>query len=222
MGKQIIYIVEDDEGIQEVYDGAFEGLYDVKLYSCGADFFADFRIKRPDLVILDIMLPDMDGYSVLQQIRSADQQVPVIMVSAKSDEISYVKGLNKGADGYIKKPFSVLELLACVKANLRRANLYISAADGFVVDSNLYKIFYKDADLGLTLKEFMLLKTLIGKSGSTVTRDDLFREGWGEEFIRETRTLDMHVASIREKIKNAGGPDCIVTVRGIGYRYENK
>lgn len=222
MEKQLIYIVEDDEGIREVYEGAFDGLYDVRSFACGADFFTDFRAKRPSLVILDVMLPDMDGYEILQKIRSEDQRVPVIMVSAKSDEISCAKGLNKGADDYIKKPFSVLELLATVKANLRRANLYVSCADGFVVDNNVYKIFYKDVDLMLTLKEFILLKTLIGKSGETITREDLFRAGWGEDYMGETRTLDMHVASVREKIKNAGGPDCIVTVRGIGYRYENK
>ncbi len=222
MNKQLIYIVEDDDGIREVYEGALGDDYDVRLFYNGAQFFTAFKQTTPDIIILDLMLPDMDGYEILQNIRSVDQQVPIIIVSAKSDEISYVKGLNKGADDYIKKPFSVLELLACVKANLRRANLHVSSSGGFFVDSNLYKVFYNDKDLGLTLKEFMLLKSLIANAGVTVTREALFKEAWKEDFMGETRTLDMHIASLRDKIKKAGGADCIVTVRDVGYRYENK
>lgn len=101
----------------------------------------------------------------------------------------------------------MLELLACVKANLRRANLHVSSSGGFFVDSNLYKVFYNDKDLGLTLKEFMLLKSLIANVGVTVTREALFKEAWKEDFMGETRTLDMHIASLRDKIKKAGGAD---------------
>ncbi len=220
--KELIYIVEDDEGIREVYEGAFDGVYEVKTFENGKDFFACFESKRPDLVILDIMLPDMDGFAILSSIREVDEKVPVICVSAKSDEISFVKGLNKGADDYMAKPFSVLELMARVKTNLRRAKLYITAVDGFSIDNNLYKAFYADKDLLLTVKEFKLLKLLIGKAGVTIEREELFREVWGEDFMGESRTLDMHVASLRDKIKQAGGKDCIVTVRGIGYRFENK
>ncbi len=220
--KELIYVVEDDEGIREVYDGAFDGTYQMKAFDNGKDFFEAFHTKKPDLIILDIMLPDMDGFTILSKIREIDGKVPVICVSAKSDEISFVKGLNKGADDYMSKPFSVLELLARVKTNLRRAKLYITSANGFSIDNNLYKAFYNDKDLELTLKEFKLLKILIGKAGVTVEREELFNEVWGESFMGETRTLDMHVASLREKIKKAGGKDCIITVRGIGYRFENK
>ncbi len=220
--KEMIYIVEDDEGMQEVYEGAFEENYETRIFDNGKDFLSAFALKKPDLVILDIMLPEMDGFTVLTRIRELDERVPVICVSAKADEISFVKGLNKGADDYIAKPFSVLELLARVKTNLRRAKLYVTNADGFVIDNNLYKAFYNDKDLGLTVKEFKLLKLLVGKAGMTVTREELFREVWGEDYMGETRTLDMHVASIREKIKNAGGKNGIVTVRGVGYRFENK
>ena len=222
MSKKLIYVVEDDEGIREVYEGALEDEYLLKIYENGKDFLADFVMQRPSLVILDIMLPDMDGYTILTKIREMDERVPVIIVSAKSDEISFVKGLNKGADDYMSKPFSVLELLARIKTNLRRANLYVTKSDGFIVDNNLYKIFYNDKDLSLTLKEFNLLKLLISKAGVTIERDELFREVWGEDYFGETRTLDMHIASLREKIKQAGGNDCIVTVRGVGYRYQNK
>ena len=220
--KELIYIVEDDEGIQEVYEGAFEDVYETKIFSNGADFFKVFEKERPELVILDIMLPDMDGYTILTKIREIDERLPVICVSAKSDEISFVKGLNKGADDYMAKPFSVLELLARVKTNLRRTKLYVTNADGFTIDSNLYKAFYKGVDLGLTIKEFKLLKLLIGKVGVTIEREDLFKEVWGEDFMGESRTLDMHIAALREKIKQAGGKDGIVTVRGVGYRFENK
>ena len=218
----LIYIVEDDEGIQEVYEGAFEDSYEVYMFDNGSDFLEQFNKKRPDLVILNIMLPDMDGYKILTKIREEDEKTPVIIVSAKSDEISFVKGLNKGADDYMAKPFSILELMARVKTNLRRASLYVVSADGFVVDNNTYKVTYNGEDLGLTLKEFKLLKLLIGKNGVTVEREELFREVWGDNFVGETRTLDMHIATLREKIKNIKGSDSIVTVRGIGYRFENK
>lgn len=220
--KELIYIVEDDEGMQEVYEGAFEESYEAKIFENGKDFFDVFNVKKPDLVILDIMLPIMDGFTILTKIREVDEKIPIICVSAKSDEISFVKGLNKGADDYMAKPFSVLELLARVKTNLRRAKLYITNADGFSIDNNVYKAFYNEKDLGLTIKEFKLLKILIGKAGVTVEREELFRDVWGDDFMGETRTLDMHIAAIREKIKQSGGKDCIVTVRGIGYRFENK
>ena len=223
MDKPLIYIVEDDEGICEVYEGAFELDYQTRFFENGASFFLALEQVKPSLVILDIMLPDMDGYTILSKIRELDERLPVIIVSAKSDEISFVKGLNKGADDYMAKPFSIMELLARVKASLRRANLYTSrTANGFYVDSNLYKAFYNDKDLGLTLKEFMLLKLLINRAGITIERETLFCEVWGESFIGETRTIDMHIASLREKIREAGGEDNIVTVRGVGYRYENK
>lgn len=222
MDNSLIYVVEDDEGIQEVYEGAFEDSYRTRMFSSGGDFFEAFAKERPDIIILDIMLPDMDGYSILSRIRETDERVPVIIVSAKSDEISFVKGLNKGADDYMSKPFSILELLARVKTNLRRANLYVTAAGGFSVDNNTYRILYRQNDLKLTLKEFKLLKILIGKAGVTVDRESLFCEVWGENFMGETRTLDTHIATLRDKIKSAGGQgECIVTVRGIGYRFEN-
>ena len=220
--EALIYIVEDDEGIRELYDGAFEGVFATKMFENGHDFFECFEKARPSLVILDIMLPDMDGYAILSKIREIDEKMPVIIVSAKSDEISAVKGLNKGADDYMSKPFSVLELIARVKTNLRRANLYVTNQNGFVVDNNVYKIFYEGKDLGLTLKEFKLLKLLISKAGVTVEREELFREVWGDGFMGETRTLDMHVAQLRDKIKANGGGDVIVTVRGIGYRFERQ
>lgn len=218
--EELIYIVEDDEGLRELYEGAFEGVYRTMLFENGKDFFCQFEKTRPDLIILDIMLPDMDGYTILTKIREIDEKIPVLIVSAKSDEISAVKGLNKGADDYISKPFSVLELIARIKTNIRRANLYIKSQKGFVIDNNVYKIFFEGRDLGLTLKEFKLLKMLIAHAGVTVEREDLFREVWGENFMGETRTLDIHISQLRDKITECGGGDVIITVRGIGYRFE--
>ncbi len=222
MGRPMIYVVEDDEGICEVYTGAFEDLYDVRVFETGADFFAAFATRVPDLVLLDIMLPDMDGYTILQKIREKDARLPVIIVSAKADEVSFVRGLNKGADDYMAKPFSILELMARVKTNLRRASLAVTANGGFTVDYNTYKILFRGKDLSLTLKEYRLLSLLIARAGVTVPREELFSDVWGEDYMGETRTLDMHIATLREKIKAVGGYDPIVTVRGVGYRFEAK
>lgn len=222
MSKDLIYVVEDDEGMQEVYEGAFEEAYDARIFPDGDAFFAAFDRKKPDLIVLDIMLPGKDGFTILSEIRNKDEKVPVLCVSAKSDEVSKVKGLSRGADDYIAKPFSVLELLARVKTNLRRSKLFVKSAGAFSVDNNVYKIFYNDKDLALTVKEFTLLKLLIANAGVTVPRERIFSEVWGDDFMGETRTLDMHVASVRDKIRQAGGGDCIVTVRGIGYRFEDQ
>ena len=219
---ELIYIVEDDEGIRELYEGAFDGVFLTKMFENGKDFFKVFENSRPSLIILDIMLPDLDGYTILTKIREMDEKIPVIIVSAKSDEISAVKGLNKGADDYMTKPFSVLELIARVKTNIRRANLYVTNQKGFVIDNNVYKIFYEGNDLGLTLKEFKLLKMLITRAGVTIEREELFREVWGESYMGETRTLDIHISQLRDKITEFGGGDVIVTVRGIGYRFDAK
>lgn len=218
--KKLIYAVEDDEGIGELYQGALEDDYDVEIFPDGASFLAAFSARKPDLVILDIMLPDMDGYSILVKIREKDERLPVVIVSAKGDELSLVKGLNKGADDYIVKPFSILELRARIKTALRRVTSAVKKVSGFEIDGNTYTVKYDGNELGLTLKEFNLFRTLVSKAGVTLTRESLLSDVWGMDYEGETRTLDMHVASLRDKIHKAGGGDCIVTVRGVGYRFE--
>lgn len=218
--KKLIYAVEDDEGIGELYQGALEDDYDVEIFPDGASFLAAFSTRKPDLVILDIMLPDMDGYSILVKIREKDERLPVVIVSAKGDELSLVKGLNKGADDYIVKPFSILELRARIKTALRRVTSTVKKVSGFEIDGNTYTVKYGGNELGLTLKEFNLFRTLVSKAGVTLTRESLLSDVWGMDYEGETRTLDMHVASLRDKIHKAGGGDCIVTVRGVGYRFE--
>ena len=218
--KALIYIVEDDEGIQEVYEGAFEGLYDVEIFGDAKSFFAALEDRRPSLAILDIMLPDTDGYTILTELRKHDERLPVIIVSAKSDEISFVKGLNKGADDYMSKPFSVMELIARVKASLRRANLYVKKYNEFEIDDNIYDILYNGKRLNLTLKEFKLMKILIERAGETIPRVEIFEEVWNTEYMGDTRALDMHIAQIRNKMKQAGPDKMIFTVRGVGYRLD--
>ena len=216
--KNTIYAVEDDEGIQELYQGALEENYFIRIFPDAQSFLRAFEDKKPDLVLLDIMLPDMDGYSVLVRIREKDDRIPVIVVSAKSDELSLVKGLNKGADDYITKPFSILELLARIKTSLRRTNSAVKRVSGFDIDSNTYTVRYNGKELGFTLKEYNLFKMLVSYAGVTLSREKLLNEIWGVDYEGETRTLDMHIASVRDKIHKAGGGDCIVTVRGVGYR----
>ena len=218
--KNTIYAVEDDEGIQELYQGALEENYFIRIFPDAQSFLRAFEDKKPDLVLLDIMLPDMDGYSVLVKIRETDDRLPVIVVSAKSDELSLVKGLNKGADDYITKPFSILELLARIKTSLRRTNSAVKRVSGFDIDSNTYTVRYNGKELGFTLKEYNLFKMLVSYAGVTLSREKLLNEIWGVDYEGETRTLDMHIASVRDKIHKAGGGDCIVTVRGVGYRLD--
>ena len=218
--KNTIYAVEDDEGIQELYQGALEENYFIRIFPDAQSFLRAFEDKKPDLVLLDIMLPDMDGYSVLVRIRETDDRIPVIVVSAKSDELSLVKGLNKGADDYITKPFSILELLARIKTSLRRTSSAVKRVSGFDIDSNTYTVRYNGKELGFTLKEYNLFKMLVSSAGVTLSREKLLNEIWGVDYEGETRTLDMHIASVRDKIHKAGGGDCIVTVRGVGYRLD--
>ena len=219
--NELLYIIEDDEGVQDVYESAFEDLYKTKIFGNGKDFFESFSQEKPDLIIVDIMLPDMDGYTIISKIRERDERVPIIVVSAKSDELSFVKGLNKGADDYMAKPFSIMELLARVKAGLRRSKLLVKHQGDFVIDKNNFRILYKDKDLGLTPKEYKLFAYMLSSNGRTIPREELFKEIWGDEYIGETRTLYMHIAEIRVKLANAGATNIIQTLRGIGYKVES-
>ena len=218
-----ILIVDDDKTVRYVMKEIVESAgYIAFPAKSGEEAFEILAREHIDLAIVDIMMPKQNGYELTREIRSYNQDFPILMVSAKHLPEDRKQGFLAGIDDYMSKPFSVLELIARVKTNLRRANLYVTNQNGIVVDNNVYKIFCDGKDLGLTLKEFKLLKLLVSKAGTTVLREDLFREVWGEGFMGETRTLDMHIAQIREKIKTSGGGEMIVTVRGVGYRFEKQ
>ena len=221
--KLRILLCEDDENLGMLLREYLQAKgYNAELCPDGDVGYKTFLKNKFDLCVLDVMMPKKDGFTLAQEIRQANAQIPIIFLTAKTLKEDILEGFKIGADDYITKPFSVLELIARIKTSLRRANLYVTNQEGFVVDNNVYKVFYEGKDLGLTLKEFKLLKLLIGKAGVTVEREELFREVWGEGFMGETRTLDMHIAQVRDKIKECGGDDVIVTVRGIGYRFDVK
>lgn len=220
-----IYIVEDDINIREIERYALKNSgYEVEEFECGADFFKRLKKHTPGLVILDIMLPDEDGMSILAKIRADKKtaKIPVIMVTAKATEMDKVKGLDSGADDYITKPFGVMELISRVKALLRRtkdAEVESQMKYGeIVIDDDKHAVTIGGNPCELTYKEYELLKYLVRNKGIVVSRDKLLSKVWGFEYEGETRTVDAHVKTLRQKLGEAGS--CIKTVRNVGYMVE--
>lgn len=226
MNKKVL-IVDDEPNILELleYNLKKEG-YDVLRADTGEKAVSILENIKPDIVLLDQMLPGIDGLGVLKKIRSDDSlaDMPVIFVTAKSEEIDKIIGLELGADDYVTKPFSVRELVARIKANLRKSShAELSAPmslsyDGLSVDSANYKAYIDGKELVLTLKEFELLGMLIANKPQVLTRDAILNRVWGYEFFGETRTVDVHITNLRKKIGRYG--DNIETVRGVGYRFK--
>ncbi len=217
--KKLIYAVDDEESICELYSVALKSAgFDCSCFSCGDDLFSAVKQCKPDLVLLDIMLADMDGFSILQKLKNdaATRDIPVIMVSAKGEEISKVKGLDLGANDYIAKPFGVLELVARIKANLRKTvkNTAYTYAD-IIIDESKHEAFAANTVLTLTLKEYELLKLLVENASNVVSRERILNVVWGEDYLGETRTLDIHIAKLRKSISMSAAT--IITVRGVGY-----
>jgi two-component system alkaline phosphatase synthesis response regulator PhoP len=222
MKKPLIFIVEDDVSLQELYTYSLEGDFDSRCFTDGEAFFDTLARQVPDLVLLDIMLPGEDGFKILSRIKSGKTtaHIPVIMVSAKDEEISKVKGLNMGADDYVSKPFGVLELAARVKANLRKAVKHESKNNTFkdiVIDSSKHQIKVGGKPIQTTLKEFNLLRLLCNNAETVQERDVIFSKVWGGEFLGETRTLDIHIKGLRQKLAESGSTAAIQTIRGVGY-----
>ena len=222
---ETIFIVEDDINIREIERYALKNSgYEVEEFECGADFFRRLEKYTPGLVILDIMLPDEDGMSILTKIRSDKKtaKIPVMMVTAKSTELDKVKGLDSGADDYITKPFGVMELISRVKALLRRTRDVevetLIRYGNIVIDDDKHAVTVEEELCELTYKEYELLKYLIKNKGIVVSRDKLLSKVWGFEYEGETRTVDAHVKTLRQKLGEAGG--CIKTVRNVGYMVE--
>lgn len=222
---QTIYIVEDDTNIREIERYALKNSgYEVEEFERGADFFERLETQMPELVILDIMLPDQDGMDILVKLRSdkRTEKLPVIMVTAKTTELDKVKGLDAGADDYITKPFGVMELISRVKALLRRVGKVSVDSQlrygDILVDNDKHAVTVCGNLCELTYKEFELLKYLIINKGMVLSRDKLMSQVWGFDFEGETRTVDAHVKTLRQKLGAAGS--CIKTIRNVGYMVE--
>jgi len=222
----MIYCVEDDAAIRElmVYTLRASG-YEAKGFEDADAFWPAVREQLPELVMLDVMLPGEDGLSILSKLRasSSTADIPVIMATAKDSEYDKVTGLDSGADDYLAKPFGMMEMISRIKAVLRRAGSRqpeILRFGSIEMDTQKHRVSVDGRSVTLTLKEYDLLRLLMENPGRVFSRDGILSSVWGYEYEGETRTVDVHIGTLRTKLKRAG--DLIQTVRGVGYKLENK
>lgn len=223
----MIWCVDDDSTIRdiEVYTLEQTG-FEARGFADGISMLEALKTEKPDLIILDIMMPEMDGLEVLKRLRSEStyKNISVIMATAKGTEMDKIGGLNSGADDYLVKPFGVMEMVARVKAVLRRTVKEETSADIVVGNITLkeseHKVIVNGEKAELTHKEFEMLKLFMHNPGMVFSRDKLMSEIWGVDYIGETRTVDAHIKTLRQKLGSAGGQ--IKTVIGVGYRLENE
>lgn len=221
----MIWCVEDDASIRdiEVYALKSQG-YEARGFENGTDFWDALKTEVPELVILDVMLPGTDGVELLKRMKSspAFSDIPVIMATAKGTEYDKVQSLDLGADDYLVKPFGMMEMLSRVKAVLRRCqpkkSVNICQIDGLVMNLDEHTVTADGERIQLTYKEYEILKLFMSRPGMAFTREQLFSLVWGEEYIGDTRTLDMHIRTLRQKLGSYG--TLIETVRNVGYRLE--
>ncbi len=221
----MIWCVEDDASIRdiEVYTLTSTG-FEARGFDDGVSFWSALQTQKPDLVVLDVMLPGVDGIELLQRMKASAElrTIPVVMATAKGAEYDKIRGLDLGADYYLVKPFGVMELVSCVKAVLRRCRpdkaAHLLRSGGLVVDLDAHTVTVDGARVALTYKEFELLRLFLAHPGMAFTRDQLFQEVWGMDFCGETRTVDMHIRTLRQKLGPYGRR--IETVRNVGYRME--
>ena len=230
MAKEKILIVDDEEHIVELIKfNLLNAGYDVLTANDGIEAVKIAKSERPSLLLLDLMLPGIDGFDVCKEIKrdSEMKKTSIIMLTAKGEELDKILGLELGADDYITKPFSVRELLARVKAVLRRTTTFEEIEDKDVYDSQNLKVDFERHEVSvnenkvdLTLKEFELLQILIKNKGKILKRETLLDKIWGYEYIGETRTVDVHIRYLRKKIEEDDkNPRFIETIRGVGYRF---
>jgi DNA-binding response OmpR family regulator len=221
-----VLVVEDDPAIlRGLADNlAFES-YEVVTATDGETAYRLIHERKPDLVVLDLMLPNLSGYELCRKIRSEGVTTPIVMLTARGEETDRVLGLDLGADDYVTKPFSVRELMARLRAILRRSQLAGRTSDelrfdDIVVDFRRYEARKADARIEMTRKEFGLLRMLASRAGEVVTRDELLNEVWGYDALPTTRTVDNHVAMLRAKIEaDPAAPRHLLTVFGVGYKW---
>ena len=220
----LIYIVEDDESIREIESIALKNSnYIVSAFENAKEFYKKLDELVPDLILLDVMLPDESGYDIVRKLRKrpATQDILIIMVTAKTTEMDMIKGLDGGADDYIKKPFSIMELITRVKALLRRTakeEPKLLKLDDLVIDHERHVVTVNNEPVDLTYKEYELLRLLMGSQGIVMTREVIMRSVWDTDFEGETRTVDMHIKTLRHKLGDYGSR--IKTVRNVGYVIE--
>lgn len=220
----LIYIVEDDESIREIETIALKNSnYMVYAFEKAKDFYHKLDEIVPDLVLLDIMLPDENGYDIVKKLRKnpATKRLPIIMVTAKSTEMDMIKGLDDGADDYIKKPFSVMELITRVKALLRRTEsdeTKFLMLDNIMMDHERHMVYVSEKPVELTFKEYELLRFLMTNQNVVLSRESIMRHVWGTDFEGESRTVDVHIKTLRQKLGEGGNH--IRTVRNVGYVIE--
>lgn len=220
----LIYIVEDDDSIREIEEYALKNAgHKTMGFACAKDFYNRLEDVIPDLVLLDVMLPDQNGNEIVKRLRQRvdTKHLPVIMVTAKTTELDLIKGLDDGADDYIKKPFSVMELISRVKALLRRSEPVeekILSLDGLVLNDEKRETTVDGRQIELTYKEYELLRFLMKNKNIVLERDRIMEYVWGIDFEGESRTLDMHIKTLRQKLGDYGGR--IRTIRSVGYVIE--
>lgn len=220
----VIYIVEDDSSIREIETIALRNSgYQVQAFETAKEFYRKVEECVPDLVLLDVMLPDESGYDIVKKIRKnpTTKKLPVIMVTAKTQEIDMIKGLEDGADDYIKKPFSIMELISRVKALLRRTeseSTKVLVLDELRIDHERHVVYVGDKSVELTFKEYELLRLLVSNVGVVMSRENIMIHVWGTDFEGESRTVDMHIKTLRQKLGDMGAR--IKTVRNVGYVIE--
>lgn len=227
MGKWIYY-VEDDTSIRELVLYALKTAeFQVMGFENAASFYKRMKEQQPNLILLDIMLPDEDGVSILKKLKSRPdtENIPIIMMTAKSSEYDKVLGLDSGADDYITKPFGVMELISRVKAVIRRSDRSKGSAGEvlkigeLVLDEQKHEVYARGQAVSLTFKEFELLSYLMKNRGLVLSRDKILNTIWNYEYEGESRTVDVHIGSLRQKLGTCG--DFIKTIRGIGYKIED-
>ena len=227
----LIAVVEDDASIRKLILYALKNNdYETCGFECGADFFESVSTRIPDLILLDIMLPDMDGVEILRRLRKSGttQHIPVMMITAMGTEYDKVNALDTGADDYMTKPFGVMEMLSRVRALLRRASVSRSESQddsllsesGVEMDTLRHLVRVDGQEVVLAYKEFELLHYFLQNKGIVLSREQLMQTVWGFDYEGESRTVDMHIKTLRQKLGRGG--ELIQTVRGVGYKLESR